>query len=97
MYARGFGFKNIDLTKSEATRFIIDGKNLIPPFSILDGMGTIVAESIITARALAPFSSKEDLRNRTKISISNIKTMDALDITNKLEEDNQMSLAQFFD
>lgn len=39
MAARGFSLKSIDLYRSEATKFIVDGKTLIPPFSALAGIG----------------------------------------------------------
>jgi DNA polymerase-3 subunit alpha (Gram-positive type) len=97
MYARGFNVKNIDLEKSEASKFIISDKGLIPPFSVIEGMGAIVAESIVNARALSPFTSKEDLKNRTKVSVGHLDTMNKMNITNKLEEDNQMNLSSFFD
>jgi DNA polymerase-3 subunit alpha (Gram-positive type) len=92
MYARGFAFENISLAKSEATKFIIDGKNLIPPFSALDGLGDAAAHSIVEARKVKPFVSKADLIERSKISKTTLATFNVLGITTSLDEDNQLSL-----
>ena len=63
MEERGIEFANIDLYKSEATRFVCDHTNmkLIPPFIVLDGLGEAAAESVVTARKDGNFSSQEDL------------------------------------
>jgi DNA polymerase-3 subunit alpha (Gram-positive type) len=92
MYARGFTFRNIDLKRSESTRFVIEDNSLIPPFSSLDGLGHIAAESIVKARESSPFISKEDLSNRTQITRNTLEVFNALGITMELEEDNQLSL-----
>src|SRR5699024_7237317 len=43
MCERGFSFGNVDLYKSSATEFIVDGDTLIPPFHAVDGIGTNAA------------------------------------------------------
>jgi DNA polymerase-3 subunit alpha (Gram-positive type) len=97
MYVRGFNIKNINLERSEATKFIISDKGLIPPFSVIEGMGEIMAKSIVEARTITPFTSKEDLKNRTKVSVGHLETMNKMGITDKLEDDNQMTMDSFFD
>ena len=61
MTERGFSFQNIDLYKSDANEFIIDGNTLIPPFNSIPGLGTNAAFNIVKAREEGEFLSKEDL------------------------------------
>ena len=96
MTARGYKFTNIDLYKSDASRFVVDHENkaLIPPFSALDGLGANVAASVIEARKHGEFLSIEDLTNRTQLNGTIIKTLEKLGVI-KLQETNQMSLDLF--
>src|SRR5699024_4597668 len=43
MYERGFTFQRVDLYKSEAAEFKVEGDSLIPPFNAVDGLGTNAA------------------------------------------------------
>ena len=68
MYARGFEFMPIDIYRAQADRFqIIDGK-LMPSLASIDGMGDKAAEGVVEAAAEGPFLSREDFRNRSKVS-----------------------------
>src|SRR5699024_3946497 len=62
MYERGYAFQRVDLYKSTATDFVVDGNTLIPPFNAVDGLGTNAAINIVNAREDGEFLSKEDLR-----------------------------------
>ena len=92
--ARGIYFKNIDIEKSDAKKFVIteDGKGLIIPFCALDGLGENVAKEIIKAREDAPFISQEDLQKRGKVNGSSIEKLKALGCLDGLSESNQLSL-----
>ncbi len=95
LYARGFTIGNISLKKSQATRFTTDPadpKCLIPPFSVMDGLGENVARSIVAAREENDFLSKEDLLRRTQISATLLKKLDQMGCLGSLQETNQMSL-----
>jgi len=92
LYVRGFKINNVDLNKSQATKFIIENNYLIPPFNAIDGMGEVAATSIVEARNKMPFTSKEDLINRTKVNKTLLIILESLNITDELEEDNQISL-----
>lgn len=93
MIERGYSIKNVDINLSQIKDFIIiDNKYLIPPFSTIDGLGEAVAESIVEARKIKPFSSKEDLMNRTKISKTHYKYMEENNILDGLSERDQKSL-----
>ena len=50
MMARGLTFRSIDLYRSEATRFLVDGDALLPPFSSVSGIGASAARNIVKAR-----------------------------------------------
>ncbi|MDD6616763.1 MAG: PolC-type DNA polymerase III [Lachnospiraceae bacterium] len=92
MYARGFEFLPIDIYKSQATRFqIIDGK-LLPSLSTISGLGDKAAEGIVDAVKDGPFLSKDDFRNRTKVSKTIVDLMGDLGILGDLPESNQLSL-----
>lgn len=66
MYARGLSISNISLTKSLATEWVIDYEHnaLIPPFTVVGGLGEAVATEIVNARNESEFISKEDFRKR---------------------------------
>ncbi|GAA3323646.1 hypothetical protein GCM10020331_048350 [Ectobacillus funiculus] len=61
----------MDLYRSSATDFIIDGNSLILPFNAVAGLGTNAALNIVKARQEGEFLSKEDLQQRSKISKNN--------------------------
>jgi DNA polymerase-3 subunit alpha (Gram-positive type) len=92
MYARGFDFMPIDLYKVKATRFqVIDGK-IMPSLTSIDGMGEVAAQTLVDAAKDGPFLSKEDLRNRTKVSSTLIDLMGTLGILGDMAETNQLSI-----
>jgi DNA polymerase-3 subunit alpha (Gram-positive type) len=95
MYARGFEFLPIDLYQSDARYFkIVDGK-LLPPFNTIPNMGDKAAESLQIAAKERKFLSKDDLRQRGKISKTNIEDMERMGIIRGLPESNQLSLFDF--
>lgn len=92
MYARGYTFLPIDIYTAKANRFqIIDGK-LMPPLSSIDGMGDKAAEAVEAASKDGPYLSKDDFRQRTKVSKTVIDLMADLGILGDLPETNQLSL-----
>ncbi|MDD2505339.1 MAG: PolC-type DNA polymerase III, partial [Bacilli bacterium] len=94
MVARGYNFKNIDLEKSAAKRFLIgeDKKSLIIPFSALDGLGDNAANGVVTEREKGPFISVEDVQIRGKVNSTTIDKMRMLGIFENLPESSQLSL-----
>ncbi len=98
MTARGFKFANISLMKSQPSMFVIDGDQLIIPFSALDGLGDNVANTIIEARTEKPFTSIVDLSKRTKLSKTHIARFSELGILNGLpEEEPKVKETTLFD
>lgn len=92
MCERGMSFKKVDLYKSSATEFIVDGDSLLPPFNAVDGLGTNAALNIVKAREEGEFLSKEDLRERSKISKTVLEYLDGHGCLEGMEEKNQLSL-----
>lgn len=94
MYERGIKFLPIDLYKSHATKFLVEGDCLRPPINCISGMGTVAAESIYNAAREEPFSSIEDLKKRAKIGNVAIDSLKKFDCLKGLPESDQIS---FFD
>lgn len=92
MYARGFNFTPINLYKSEAVKFQITEKGILPPLNALQGLGKTAAINIVEARKEGEFISIEDLRKRTKISKTVIEVMKENDIITGIPETSQLSL-----
>ncbi|PLS16712.1 PolC-type DNA polymerase III [Bacillus sp. M6-12] len=89
---RGFSFKKVDLYKSSATEFIIEGNSLIPPFNSIPGLGTNAAMNIVRARQDGEFLSKEDLQQRGKVSKTILEFLDKHGCLEALPDQNQLSL-----
>ena len=95
MYARGFQFTPIDLNIVKARHFqIIDGK-LMPALSAIDGLGEKAADGVVEAVKDGPFLSKDDFRQRSKVSKSVADLMGDLGILGGIPESNQMSIFDF--
>ena len=92
MTERGFSFQKVDLYRSQAKEFIIDGDSLIPPFNSIPGLGTNAAINIVKAREEGEFLSKEDLQERTKISKTIMEYLENHGCLASLPEQNQLSL-----
>ena len=95
MYARGFEFVPMDLFSAKAHAFqIVEGK-LMPALDSIEGLGDKAAEAVVEAAKDGPFLSKDDFRQRTKVSKSVIDLMGDLGILGDLPESNQLSLFDF--
>ncbi|MDD3139682.1 MAG: PolC-type DNA polymerase III [Lachnospiraceae bacterium] len=95
MYARGFEFMPLDIYTAKATKFqMIDGK-LMPPLSSIEGMGDKAAEAVANAAVDGKYLSRDDFRQRTKVSKTVIDFMADLGMFGELPETNQLSLFDF--
>ncbi|MDP4083070.1 MAG: PolC-type DNA polymerase III [Bacillota bacterium] len=92
MSERGFSFQKINLYKSDAAEFKIEGNTLIPPFNSIPGLGTNAAVNIVAARENGEFLSKEDLQQRGKVSKTILEYLDKQGVLSDLPEQNQLSL-----
>lgn len=92
MLERGYQFGKLDLYRSDATEFQIEGKTLIPPFVAMEGLGENVAKQVVKARSEGEFLSKTELRKRGGLSSTLVDKMSDMGILGNLPEDNQLSL-----
>ncbi|MBL1227487.1 PolC-type DNA polymerase III [Enterococcus sp. BWR-S5] len=92
MLERGYKFSMIDLYKSDAENFVIDGDTLIAPFRAVPSLGLNVANAIVEARQDREFLSKEDLATRGKVSKTLIEYMNDNGVLKDLPDENQLSL-----
>ncbi|MBP3965218.1 PolC-type DNA polymerase III [Paenibacillus lignilyticus] len=92
MTARGFSFKPVDLYRSEATRFIIDGNSIIPPFGAISGIGENAAKNIAGARDFGEFLSIEDFQQKSKATKTIVEVLTTMGCFRGLPESNQLSL-----
>jgi len=92
MCERGYKFQKVDLYRSHAAEFVIDGDSLIPPFNSIPGLGTNAAINIVNARQNGEFLSKEDLQQRGRVSKTIIEYLDNHGCLEALPDKNQLSL-----
>ncbi|MWC26528.1 PolC-type DNA polymerase III [Paenibacillus sp. MMS18-CY102] len=92
MTARGFSFKPIDLYRSDATKFIVDDKSLIPPFAAIAGIGDNAARNIAASRDDGEFLSIEDFQMKSKATKTIIEVLGSMGCFRGLPESNQLSL-----
>ncbi len=97
MYCRGIRFLPLDIYKSSASRFIMEGANEIrPPLNTLPSVSSNVAGNIVRARDTHKrFVSREDLAVKAGLGDSIIKLLDSQKCLDSLPEMTQMDLFQF--
>ncbi|MCR4923640.1 MAG: PolC-type DNA polymerase III [Lachnospiraceae bacterium] len=92
MYARGFEFMPVDLFKAKAHKCqIIDGK-IMPRLDCIEGLGEKAADAVVDACKDGPFLSKDDFRQRTKVSTTVMETLERLELLTGLPDSNQLSI-----
>jgi len=89
---RGVRFLPVDLYRSAAQTFLIEGDALRPPFASLQGVGASAANSIVQARAEGEFISVEDLRQRSGVTKAVIEALRLHGCLEGLPETNQLTL-----
>ncbi|KQO04383.1 PolC-type DNA polymerase III [Paenibacillus sp. Leaf72] len=92
MTARGFSFKPIDLYRSDATKFQVDGDSLVPPFAAIPGIGENAARNIAASRNDGEYLSIEDFQQRSKASKTIVEVLNGMGCFRGLPESNQLSL-----
>ena len=92
MYQRGFKFLPIDLYKSHATKFQVEGEYLRPPLNSIAGLGNVAAESIMKARQDEKFMSIDDMKIRAKIGDSVTELLRQFGCLEGMSQSNQLSL-----
>lgn len=92
-YKRGFVFEPMDVYKSDATKFIVTEKGLIPPFTSMPGIGEQAALNIVEERKKGRFLSAEELSVRCpKVSKSVIELLGEIGALGSMPRSTQISL-----
>ncbi len=92
MNLRGFEFAPVDLYRSDAVKFKMEGNRLIPPFTAITGLGEAAAQDIVDHRD-KPFLSVEEFAAAcTKVSKAHIDQLRDAGAFGDIPETAQMSL-----
>ena len=92
MLARGIKILPVDLYKSAAKKFVVEGDGIRLPFLSLGGVGEAAANSLEEAKNKGSYLSVEDLRARSKVSKSVIETLAQAGVLEGMPESSQMTL-----
>ena len=92
-YSRGFTFDNIDLYKSDSSKFIVTENGLLPPFSSLQGLGVNAAHGIVEGRkGVEEFKTIEEFKEKTSIGKSLVELLKENHVLDGIPETNQLTL-----
>ncbi len=96
MTSRGIKFLPVDILKSSATIFEVEDGALRIPFSAVDSLGESIAVDLVTKREEKLFTSKKDVQNRTRLSLSLFELFDTMHSFGNLpEEDPEEAVGLF--
>lgn len=92
-YLRGFHFDNIDVYRSDATKFLITENGLLPPFTSVRGLGDAAALDTVEKRRGKEFISIEEFAQCcSKLSKTHIEQLKNLGAFAGMSETSQISL-----
>ncbi len=82
MYSRGIEFENINIHKSRSANYEINRStgNIVPPFSILNGVGPSVAQSATEVRRQKPYESVDDFKRRAGLPKKVIEALESIGV-----------------
>lgn len=93
MISRGIEFVPYDLELSDAERFKKIGKGkILPPLNAITSISTAMAQAICGARETKPFTTREDLQNRSGIGPVALEKLSATGILDHLPNSVQIDL-----
>ena len=90
-YLRGFRFGSVDLKKSHATRFTMEGDKLIPPFNAIAGLGESAAWDIYEKRDREFTAVEEFAMACSKVSKTHIDELKAAGAFGDMPDSAQIS------
>lgn len=88
MVSRGFEFLPVDIMKSSATTYEIEDGKLRLPFTAVDSLGESIADDLVSKRNEKKYSSKKDILQRTRITMSLFETFDMMHAFGDLPEED---------
>ncbi|NLD88680.1 MAG: PolC-type DNA polymerase III, partial [Clostridiales bacterium] len=92
-YKRGFDFLEVDIYKSDAERFIIEGNSLRPPLNSLPGLGATAANDIVRERENGEFYSIDEIIRRCpKVGKSVVELLKSNGAIGDLPDSDQLSM-----
>ena len=92
MNLRGIELLPVDIYRSQATKFTIEGGNIRPPFNAIPGVGDTAAVSLVENRGSDAFLSIEDFRTRTGANSGVVTALERCGSFADLPKENQISL-----
>ena len=92
MLARGIEILPIDLYRSDAKKFLVEGGKIRLPFCSLPGVGGAAASNLASAREEGEYLSVDDLQARSGVSKSVIEALSAAGVLAGLPQSSQMTL-----
>ncbi len=99
MYSRGIKFENINIHKSRSANYVInkEDKTIIPPFSVLPGVGELVARSATINREQRAYETVEDFKSRSGLPKKVIESLEEFNVFKgeKTEQENTQQLSLF--
>lgn len=96
MLSRGYEFASPELGVSEATKFTVVNDKVQMPYMAISGVGRTAAESVYDAYKEGPFTTLDDVKQRTKLSGNNIEDFKKLGLFTDLPQSAQMNLFELF-
>lgn len=95
MVSRGYSFIGVDINKSDAVNFKIEGNSLIIPFVAIDSFGENTAKQLVQRRGNEPFTSRRDAERRGHISNSLFEKLYQFGAFDGLPLDDEIGIFKF--
>ncbi len=91
MLARKIEVLPVDVYKSDARKFLIEGEKIRPPFASVPGIGEAAATAVAQAREGGEFISIEDFQQRAKVSKTVVEILKEIGAFSNLPESSQLT------
>jgi DNA polymerase-3 subunit alpha (Gram-positive type) len=92
MFCRGIKFLPVDIYKSDATRYLLEGENIRLPLTAIKGLGDSAAKALSESAQKREFSSIEEMQRIPGISKTILDTLETVGALSDLPKSNQFSL-----
>lgn len=95
MISRGYNFLGVDIYKSDAKKFKIEGNNIRVPLMSLPGLGENIANEIVKSSENYKYISVEDFIEKTKATKSIVEMLKNQGCFDNMDTTNQISIFNF--